>query len=148
MKAKNLQLPLTVKVTTGILLASETYTEVPKKAVPSKTKQKILLRRRKPFWSFDHFSSSPPGCAVATLHWGNIHKSYMPHRKIKERKRSTADLNYLFYLGQINSFLFKQLFQVFPPQQNPFLIYLPNKILKRESLFCLYSLRTLFNACI
>ena len=37
------------KVTTGILLASETYTEVPKKAVHSKIKQKILLRRQKPF---------------------------------------------------------------------------------------------------
>ena len=126
-----------------LVLASETYMEVPKKAVPSKIKQKIILRKRKPFWSFDHFSSSPPAHAVATLHQGDIHKSLMPHRKIKERKRSTADLNYLpfylFYLGQINSFLFKQ---------NHFLVYLPNKIPKRESLFYLYILSTLFNACI
>lgn len=124
---------MTVKVTTGILLASETYMEVPKKAVPSKNKTENSPKRRKPFDQHDHFSLQPACTCGSHCTEGDIHKSLMPHRKIKERKRSTADLNYLpfylFYLGQINSFLFKQ---------NRFLVYLI-KSPEREPVLSLYS---------
>lgn len=119
--------------------------------VRSEIKRQSLLRRRKPFLLLNHSSSSLPGLdirprdEVASFHCVRRKAWEDWHAKQKNKSHTRPELStFRFLVFETNSYLSKQLFLVLPPQQNPLLTCLPNKVLRRENI--LYILNTLFSA--